>query len=152
MWTSRQQVVRWFDASYEDKDELDLDYRYTVGFGYGKAVIDNNRNSLVGYLGLQGATERDVLQEKLDSVEGVIGFVCNAWSFDTPELDLEIDFTLYPGITESGRLRGNTDIRWSWELVEDLYWDISGWASYDDAAQGRSDLDYGVTTGVSWEY
>jgi hypothetical protein len=40
----------------------------------------------------------------------------------------------------------------SWELVEDLFWDITGWASYDDASQSGSDVDYGVTTGVSWEY
>lgn len=152
MWTSRPQVIRWFDGSYEDNEELDLEYRYTLGFGYGRAFVDTNKMAMVGYLGLQAAMEQDHLSEKLDSVEGVLGVAYSLWRFDTPELDLELDFTLYPGITESGRLRGNTDIRWSWELVEDLFWDISGWASYDNAAQGGSDTDYGVTTGVSWEY
>jgi len=152
MWTSRPQVIRWFDGSYEDNEELDLDYRYTVGFGYGRAFADNNDLSLVGYLGLQAVTEKDGSGEKLDSVEGVLGAAYSMWRFDTPELDLELDFTLYPGITESDRLRANTDLRLSWELVEDLFWDITGWASYDDASESGSDTDYGVTTGVSWEY
>lgn len=152
MWTVRPQVVRWFDGSYEDNEELNLDYRYTVGFGLGRAIVDTNDLSLVGYLGLQAATEKDSNGEKLDSLEGVLGVAYSMWRFDTPELDLALDFTLYPGITESGRLRGNTDIRLSWELVEDLFWDITGWASYDDASQSGSDTDYGVTTGVSWEY
>lgn len=152
MWTPRPQVIRWFDGSYEDNEELDLDYRYTLGFGYGRAFVDTNQMSLVGYLGLQAATEEDGGGEERDSLEGVLGATYNLWRFDTPELDLELDFTLYPGITESGRLRGNTDIRWSWELVEDLFWDISGWGSYDNETQGGSETDYGVTTGVSWSY
>lgn len=152
MWTPRPQVIRWFDGSYEDNEELDLDYRYTVGFGYGRAFADTNDLSLLGYLGLQAVTEEDGSGEKLDSVEGVLGVAYSMWRFDTPELDLEVDFTLYPGITESDRLRANTDLRLSWELVEDLFWDISGWASYDDASQSGSDTDYGVTTGISWEY
>jgi hypothetical protein len=152
MWTSRPQVIRWFDASYEDNEELALDYRYTVGLGYGRAFLDTNQISFVGYLGLQAATEREESGEKLDSVEAVLGATYDLWRFDTPEVDMELELTLYPGITESDRLRGNTDIRWSWELVEDLFWDITGWASYDNAIQSGSDTDYGVTTGVSWEY
>ena len=93
----------------------------------------------MGYLGLQAVTEKDGSGEKLDSVEGVFGAAYSMWRFDTPELDLELDFTLYPGITESDRLRANTDLRLSWELVEDLFWDITGWASYDDASQSGSD-------------
>ena len=152
MWTVRPQVIRWFDGSYEDNEELDLDYRYTVGFGYGRAIVDTNDLSFLGYLGLQAVTEKSNTGEKLDSVEGVLGVAYSMWRFNTPELDLELDFTLYPGITESDRLRGDTDLRLSWELVEDLFWDITGWASYDDASQSGSDTDYGVTTGVSWEY
>ena len=135
MWTVRPQVIRWFDGSYEDNEELDLDYRYTVGFGFGRAIVDTNDLSFLGYLGLQAVTEKGKSAEKLDSLEGVLGLAYSMWRFNTPELDLELDLTLYPGITESGRLRGDTDLRLSWELVEDLFWDITGWASYDDASQ-----------------
>ena len=65
----------------------------------------------------------------------MLGLTYSLWRFVTPELDLELDFTLHPGITESNRLRENTDIRWSLELVEDVFWDTSVWASYHNAAR-----------------
>jgi hypothetical protein len=70
--------VRWLAASYATNDELDLDYRYTPGLGLGKALIDNNRQSMLGFFGIQGATELDqtdtgVSTERLNSVEGVLG-------------------------------------------------------------------------------
>lgn len=151
-WTRRSQVIRWFDGSFEDNDELELDYRYTLGFGLGKAIVDTNRQSLVGTLGVQGAIEKSDLTEKLKSLEGVLGVNYGLWRFDSPELDLSTDLTLYPGITESGRWRGNTNIRFSWELIEDFYWDVTTWASYDNKSQSGSDTDYGISTGIAWEY
>jgi hypothetical protein len=156
-WTRRANVVRWLDASYEDNDELNLDHRYTLGFGLGKAFIDNNSQSLVGILGVQGATERSedslgMSGERTDSIEGVIGANYLLWRFDTPEIDLDSNFTVYPSLTESGRWRGDGDIRLSWELVEDLYWDINGWYTYDNRSGSGSDSDYGISTGVGWSY
>ena len=156
-WTKRPNVVRWLAASYATNDELDLDYRYTLGFGLGKALIDNNRQSLLGFFGIQGATELDqtntgVPTERLNSLEGVLGANYVLWRFKTPEIDLETNLSIYPGITESGRWRGNGDIRLSWELVEDLYWDINGWYTYDNQSPAGSNSDYGVSTGLGWSY
>jgi len=151
-WTRRPQVVRWLDGSYEDNDELDLDYRYTLGFGLGKAFVDNNKQSLIGFVGFQGASERSLEQASFNSVEGVLGGNYALWRFDTPEIELAFNITAYPGITESGRWRGNSDIRLSWELVEDFFWDISAWATYDNQSQSGTDTDYGVTTGLGWTY
>lgn len=152
IWTKRKQVVRWFDGSYEDNDELQLDYRYTAGFGLGKAFVDTNRQSLIAFLGIQGATERSLLADRIDSLEGVFGATYSLWRFDTPELDLETDLTFYPGITESGRWRGNANIRLSWELVEDLFWDVTAWGTHDNRSQSGTDTDYGITTGIGWTY
>lgn len=151
-WTRRPQVIRWFDGSIEDNDELDLDYRYTVGFGFGRAIVDNNKQSLIGILGVQGAIEKSDPGQKLESLEGVLGATYALWRFDTPEVDLSTDVTLYPGITESGRWRGNANIRFSWELVSDFYWDVTTWATYDNQSQSGSDTDYGISTGIAWTY
>lgn len=151
-WTRWPQVVRWLDVSYEDNDELELDYRYTLGFGLGKAIVDTNRQSLIGYLGFQGANEKSFETEDFNSIEGVFGANYALWRFDTPELELSADLIVYPGITESGRWRGNADIRLSWEIVNDFTWDITYWSTYDNQSQSGSDTDYGISTGVGWEY
>jgi hypothetical protein len=149
-WTRRQQVIRWFEGSYEDNDELELDFRYTAGFGLGKALVDTNRQSFIGFVGIQAASERGFEADRLQSVEGVFGVTYNLWRFDTPELDLDTDFTVYPSITESGRWRGNANIRLSWELVKDLYWDVTYWSTYDNRSQSGTDSDYGVSIGLAW--
>ena len=151
-WTRRPQVVRWLDAGYQDNDELDLDYRYTVGFGLGKAFVDTNKQSLIAFVGFQGASEQSKDVDSFNSVEGVLGGNYALWRFDTPEIELAFNITAYPGITESGRWRGNSDIRLSWELVEDFFWDISAWGNYDNQSQSGTDIDYGVTTGLGWTY
>ena len=151
-WTRWPQVVRWLQGSYEDNDELELDYRYTLGFGLGKAVVDTNRQSLIGYLGFQGASEKSFETESFNSVEGVLGANYALWRFDTPELELSADLTVYPGITESGRWRGNSNIRLSWEIINDFTWDITYWSTYDNQSQSGSDTDYGLSTGLGWEY
>lgn len=152
LWTRWPQVVRWFDVSYEDNEELELEYRYTLGFGLGKALVDTNRQSLIGYIGFQGAIEKSSETESFDSVEGVLGGNYALWRFDTPELELSTDLTVYPGITESGRWRGNADIGLSWEIVNDFTWDITFWSAYDNQSQSGSDTDYGISTGVGWDY
>jgi hypothetical protein len=90
--------------------------------------------------------------EKLDSIEGVFSGTYALWRFDTPELSFDATVNVYPGITESGRWRANSDIRISWELVEDFFWDLRYWSTYDNEGETDSDTDYGVTTGIAWEY
>ena len=76
----------------------------------------------------------------------------STWNFSTPELDFSVNVTLYPSITDSGRFRSDTDIRLSWEIVEDLFVGFSGWASTDNKAESDKKVDYGITTELGWEY
>ena len=85
-------------------------------------------------------------------MEGFLTGNYNLWRFSTPELDLAISGTLYPSLTESGRVRGDTDIRLRWEIVEDLFLDFTAWGTYDNQNEGDSSIDYGLTTGLGWEY
>ena len=103
-WTRREQVIRWFDGSYEDNDELDLNYRFTAGLGLGKALVDTNQQSLIAFLGIQAASEESFDSESFTSVEGVLGGTYALWRFDSPEVDLEMDVTVFPGITRERTL------------------------------------------------
>jgi hypothetical protein len=39
-------------------------------------------------------------------------------------------------------------------VIDDLYWDFSTWGSYDNAAvdDNAGEFDWGVTTGVGWDF
>ena len=75
------------------------------------------------------------------------------WKFTTPEMDIDLKFSLYPSLTDSGRVRSDSNLRIRWEIIEDLYWDITAWATTDNEAENSDrDVDYSITTGIGWEY
>jgi len=65
---------------------------------------------------------------------------------------VSINASLYPSLTESGRVRGDSDIRIRWELIEDLFWDVTAYGTYDSRAESDQEFDYGITTGIGWNY
>jgi Protein of unknown function, DUF481 len=150
-WTKRPNVVRWYAGSYEDNDAQALDYRVTGGGGFARAFVDNSSSSLRGLVGLQLAKEQDQDRRRTNSVEAVIGARFLTWQFQSPELSLDSDLILYPSLTESGRMRANGDISLNWEIIHDLYWNLSAWWSYDNEST-EDTSDYGVTTGLGWKY
>ncbi|MDC1287489.1 DUF481 domain-containing protein, partial [Gammaproteobacteria bacterium] len=153
-WTDRQSWYRNVFGGFESNDELGLDARYTFGAGVGRYFIDNNRQTLTGSLGAQVLTERAADGIRQDSVEAVITMDYTAWRFDTPELDFDVNANVYPSLTESGRVRADSTARLRWEIVEDLFWNMNLWGSFDAASVDidGGEFDWGVTTGIGWSY
>lgn len=153
-WTQRQAIYRILFGGHETNDELGLDYRITIGAGLGRYLVDTNNSTLTVSLGLQALDERSIGGEQQESVEAVIDAEYARWRFDTPELDLTLGTTLYPSLTEGGRVRADTTARLRWEIIEDLYWDFSTWGTYDSSAvdEEAGEFDWGVTTGVGWNF
>ncbi len=151
-WTDRAQYFRALYGNYEDNDELNLEYRISGGTGLGRYFLDTQRSRLLAAAGLQALTERGDSGDRRESIEAFATGEYSLWRFDSPELDLRLSLDLYPSLTESGRFRGNTDLRLRWELIHDLFWDITAYGSYDNEADSERRFDYGVTTGVGWEY
>lgn len=152
VWTDRSQLYRTLHANYESSDELALDYRVTTGVGWGRYFKDTNRQRLSAEGGFQVLTERSTSGVEQQSVEGFLTAGYNLWQFSSPELDLSLGGSLYPSLTESGRVRGDTNARLRWEIVADLYLDFTAWATYDNQNEGDSSIDYGLSTGLGWEY
>jgi len=152
VWTDRSQFYRTFYGRFEKNDELALDSRYTAGGGLGRYWIDTQKLRWVGSAGIQVLTEKSTDGERQESAEAFLSTSFSAWRFDTPELDLELKFNLYPSLSETKRVRADTDIRIRWELVEDLFWDITAFATYDNKAGTDHEIDYGITAGIGWKY
>jgi hypothetical protein len=170
VWTDRSKSYRTLYGRYESNDELALDGRYTLGAGLGRYFIDTQQIHWIGSTGLQVITERqtvgtgqqcDVNGEpagcvdagnQSESIEAFFSTEFAAWRFDTPELVLDLKFNVYPSLSESGRMRADTDIRFRWELIEDLYFDLTTFITYDKKAGTDNQVDYGITTGIGWTY
>ena len=152
VWTSYPGVFRATFGSYEQNDELDLNYRLGVGGGVGRFFLDTFQNRLSGIVGLQIITEENKSEGTDENLEMVLSSRYSAWRFNTPEMHLDFSLNVYPSVTETGRVRSSSDLNLRWELIPDLFFDITAYGSYDNRAEGDSGVDYGVTTGLGYDF
>jgi hypothetical protein len=152
VWADRSDDFRAFWGSYENNDELGLQHRYAGGGGLGRILVDNQKMRWNGVVGLQVLTEKQDFGGEDRAVEAALSSDFSMWKLNTPKLDLSFILHLYPNLTDIGRLRGNTDFRLRWEIIEDLYWDVTAYGTFDNDAASRNKWDYGITTGVGWTY
>ncbi|MEM1402482.1 MAG: DUF481 domain-containing protein [Pseudomonadota bacterium] len=154
VWTDRQRLYRTVFGGYETNDELALDYRFTLGAGFGRYFIDTNKSKLNGALALQALEEQSGVGETQESIEAVISLGYSYWHFDTPEVNLDLTTSVYPSLTEQGRVRADSTATLKWEIINDLFWDFSAWGSYDSSTieEAAGEFDWGVTTGLGWNF
>ena len=154
-WTDRANYFRLLSGGFESNDELGLDRRFTIGAGIGRYFIDTQRSTLSGNVSLRAMEEFGEDGENTESLETEFAVDYGVWRFDSPDLDLRYNLSLFPSLTESGRLRGETELRLRWEIYRDLFWDVSAWGSFDNQALDENAdraTDWGLTTGVGWEF
>ncbi len=149
---------RWFSAyllNFESNDELGLNLRTSIGAGLGRYLIQTNNSELAlagGLVGTVETLEGDVSSQ--ENIEGLLGLNYSRYIFDDPTVDLSVGLSVFPSITESGRTRAQFDINLRWELIADLFWDLSYYNTFDsDPPSGtESTNDYGVVTSLGWSF
>jgi hypothetical protein len=59
-------------------------------------------------------------------------FICTLWNhvaahkvYQYRSVDLSARLKAFPSITESGRTRAQLDLSLRWEVITDLFWDLS---------------------------
>ncbi|RLQ22815.1 DUF481 domain-containing protein [Seongchinamella sediminis] len=153
-WSWREQRSDAFTtifANYENNDELGLNRRVGVGAGVGKYWKDTHSTRFTGALGLQAISESFTGEKTNEDVELYLSTTFSTWNFNHPELDIDFSFSVIPSLTERGRLRTDGNLRIRWELIDDLYWDISTWVTTDNQTSDEgASTDYAITTGVGW--
>ncbi len=158
MSMSRFRDNRWFNSyllGFESNDELDLKLRTSFGAGIGRFLIQTSKLELAMIGGLLGTHESSTGSESSkDSVEGLFGVQFSRYQFDDPTIDMSISLTAYPGITESGRLRAQFDASVRRELIDDLFWDLTYYNTYDsDPSSGTAATsDYAIVTSLGWSF
>lgn len=153
LWTNKTGRFRSLWASYESNDELGLQHRYASGIGLGNVFLDTHRMRWTGTAGVQVLTEQENMAGSEDqALEASLISDFKMWQLNSPKLDLSLTVRLYPNLTDFDRLRGDTDLRLSWEIYKDLYWDITAYGTFDNNSETDNTSDYGITTGLGWKY
>jgi putative salt-induced outer membrane protein YdiY len=138
----------------EGNDELGLDLRTSIGGGYGMYLLQNNRREWSAFGGLTLNSEVFEQSDERQSIEAVLGTTYSFFRFDTPEANIDAGLLLLPSLTESGRVRSEASLKSRYEIVEDLFFEVSLYGSYDSKPDegADSDSDYGVTTSLGYSF
>jgi hypothetical protein len=141
-------------AGFERNTELDLNLRSSVGGGLGRYFVQNNHSQWIGGVGLGYSHENYTGGETLDSVEGVLVTSFRIFRYDFPETDIGGSLSLLPSLTEAGRLRAEGDLRAKYEFVDDLYFEVKLYGSYDSKPPlaDSQQSDYGLTTSLGYSF
>ena len=134
--------------------ELDLNLRTLVGGGVGHYFLRSNVVEWIGGVGLALSNEHYAGGESLNSVEAVLTTSFYVFRYDFPETDIAGTLSVLPSLTESGRYRGEADLRAKYEFVDDLYFELKFYGSYDSKPpiEGTTKSDYGVVTSLGYSF
>jgi hypothetical protein len=142
-------------VTFERNDEHGLDLRTSIGGGGGRILRQSNNSSLSLIGGL--LVSREKISEGAADEDYLEAFATLTWDwfrYDTPELDLTTSLQIIPNLTDSGELRGEFEIEFKWEIIEDLFWALAIADSYDSKAElsGGENNDYSIITSVGWDF
>ena len=138
----------------ERNTELDLNLRTLLGAGYGRYFVQSNSAEWVSGAGLAYTHEYYAGGEILDSVEAVLVTAFSIFRHDFPETDIGGSLAVLPSLTESGRVRAEADLRAKYEFVDDLYFELKLYGSYDSAPplESAEQSDYGIVTSLGYSF
>ena len=159
---------RWLlggNISLNRNDELGIDLRTSVGGSGGRIVSQSDHSSLILKGGLM-LTREDLAESTIDqdTIEATGTLIWDWFRFDSPELDLSTTLQVIPNLTDTGRVRGELDIKLKWEMVEDLFWELSYYHSYDSrppepvgpetgfGTTENKNNDYGIITSIGFDF
>ena len=141
--------------SGDRNDELGIDLRTSIGSGGGRIVRQTNHSAMAMEGGLMVSHENLAGSESdQDTLEAYVNLTWDWFRYDTPELDLSTSLEIIPNLTDSGRVRGELDVSLKWEIINDLFWEISVYDSYDSepVVVGAEQNDYGIVTSLGYDF
>jgi len=127
----------------------------TLGGGMSRYLTDTNEHRINFMGGLVRSTEDATDSvESTDSVEAMTGLVIECFRYDAPELDVSSQLLVFERISDESRTRGNLDLSFRWELIQDFTWGMSVYYSFDSAPENAdaSGNDCGVVTTLGWSF
>jgi putative salt-induced outer membrane protein YdiY len=145
----------WFVLASSDflqNDEQNLKLRITASGGVGKYLIHTNRTTLTLAAGIAWNNETYTRADlgTRNSAEGLGAIDLNM--FNVGDLSIHSNLTIYPGITEQGRIRSDFKFDVKYDLPLDFFVKAGTTFNYDNQpVAGASETDYVVQATFGWE-
>jgi len=161
-WYREDALFYFGSLGAAQNEELGLDLRVFVTGGGGRFLVQTQKTELYVAAGLSANKERETGADDADedlsdsgaNFEGVLQADYTFYRLYSPKSRIKLRGTLYPGITDTGRYRGNAQVELRQEFISDLFWDLSFYYDYDSKPlQGAAaQEDFGIVTSLGYEF
>ena len=143
-----------FYNDYLHSSQQELNLRATVGGGYGRYWIRSNTAQLRWIGGLVYANEDFSVtsgQASDSNLEGLLGAAYDSYRFRFGEIHLQA--SLFPGLTDAGRVRASTNNTLRIKLVNNFYFSIGFWDNFDSRPPVTAKRnEFGVSSSLGWTF
>ncbi|MEM9077276.1 MAG: DUF481 domain-containing protein [Bacteroidota bacterium] len=138
-------------ATLSNTEQL-IDLRANSQLGIGKFIFSNNRAYWGLKTGINNNTERFSSEtSNTNTLEAFLGTELNL--YDMGDLELNLGFLSYSGLTESGRYRIDLNFDTKYDLPLDFFVRLGLSLNYDNQpAPNASETDYVIRSGIGWEW
>lgn len=134
-------------------DELGLDLRTALGAGLGANLITTNRTVLVAAAGLSVNREWASDGTRSDNLEGVLTGEHAIFAYNSPKVDYSTALSVFPSLTDWGRIRAELDLHLRREVVKDFFIEVTFYESYDNRPPGGTEkTDYGLVFSLGYSF
>ena len=148
---------RWLlvaSASLQQNEELDLARRALLSAGGGRFLRQTNRSEILVAGGLAFTNELFTANSATNNLEAVLSAQASYYQLDTPETDLQCLLTLYPSLTDFGRVRSELSVSLTHEVVKNFNTGLMVFDNFDSRPPSDSlaKNDFGVTLMIGWTF
>lgn len=147
----------WFWAAgvgLVKNDELGLNLRSQYGLGFGRFFLRDQSQELAALVGVYRNHESFKDGTRQNSYEGLLQGNYTFFRTSDPEVDLSVGLNLYPSLTVSGRIRSEANVTSRYEIIKDLYFQLSYIASWDNKPQseGAQRRDWSIVSSLGYKF
>jgi hypothetical protein len=134
--------------------------RTLVSPGAGYHLFRTNAHQAIAFLGLAAQRERYTDstvaggERNVDSFAASLGGQYKAYRYDSPELDLSLGLSVYPSLSEWGRVRTEGDLHARYEAVKSLFLTLTFQLSAYNRppSEDTPESDFTTTLSLSWKF
>jgi putative salt-induced outer membrane protein YdiY len=143
------------NLGWESNTELGLTNRFLLGGGAGKIIFNDNHKRLLTGLGLSYNKEQfDENSNYKGNLEGMAVIQFKRFRYTSPKVNIDAQYTIYPGFTDWGRIRMNLQINTSLEIFKDFLVGFTFYDNFDNrpSKEAASKNDYGITFTIGYKF
>jgi hypothetical protein len=138
---------------WERNTELGLENRYLIsGVGGKKLLTDNHKRLLTG-AGLSYNREKfNDKNEYVGNLEALAVVEFKRFRYVFPKINIDAQFSVYPSLSDWGRIRMNLQTTTSIEIFKDFSVGLTFYDNYDNrpSSDATSQNDYGLTLNIGY--